>query len=153
MPKLESKLIDHVALAADIVSAYVTYNSVPAIGLPDLIHSVHTSLSKLASSSAAASSEHETLLPAVSVRRSITSDYLICLDDGKKFKSLKRHLTTLGMTPDQYRQKWNLPRDYPMVPPAYSSKRSELAKKIGLGQLRKGKYSLRTPDAEEKAAS
>ena len=75
--------------------------------------------------------------PAVSIRKSITPDYLVCLDDGKKFKSLRRHLATLGLTPDQYRVKWNLPADYPMVAPNYAAQRSELAKKSGLGQMRK----------------
>ena len=139
MEKSESGYADSVAIAADIVSAYVAHNSVPASGLSDLIHIVHASLSKLCAASAAATPDQEVLVPAVSVRKSITTDYLICLDDGKKFKSLKRHLTSLGMTADQYRQKWNLPNDYPMVAHAYSSRRSELAKKIGLGQLRKAK--------------
>ena len=81
--------------------------------------------------------EPEVLTPAVPVRKSITPDYLVCLDDGRKFKSLKRHLASLGMTPDQYRAKWNLPADYPMVASNYAATRSALAKKIGLGQNRK----------------
>lgn len=94
---------------------------------------------KLASGAAAASApEPEAATPAVSVRKSITPDYLICLDDGLKFKSLRRHLATLGMTPEQYRAKWKLPADYPMVAANYAAHRSELAKKIGLGQSRKG---------------
>ena len=84
-----------------------------------------------------APSEPEVLTPAVPVRKSITPDYLVCLDDGRKFKSLKRHLASLGMTPDQYRAKWNLPADYPMVASNYAATRSALAKKIGLGQNRK----------------
>ncbi len=154
MAHSESEYNHNVAIAADIVSAYVTHNSIPASELSDLINIVHASLSNLGAATAAAvSPKQEVLVPAVSARKSITSDYLICLDDGKKFKSLKRHLTSLGMTADEYRQKWNLPNDYPMVAPAYSSKRSELAKKIGLGQLHKDQKSGRTLDAVETAAS
>ena len=85
--------------------------------------------------------EPEALVPAVPIRKSITPDYLICLDDGRKFKSLKRHLAAHGMTPDQYRQKWNLPKDYPMVAPEYAAKRSAMAKKLGLGRKAKGTAS------------
>src|SRR5580704_1459516 len=94
---------DRVSLAADIVSAYISNNSVPTGSLPDLIHNVHAALSKLGA--VAAVPQPETLVPAVSIRKSITPGFLICLDDGKKFKSLKKHLSVLGMTPDQYRQK------------------------------------------------
>jgi len=110
-----------------------------------LISSVHTALANL-SSATAASAEPEALAPAVPVRKSITPEYLICLDDGKKFKSLKRHLASLGMTPDQYRQKWRLPKDYPMVASDYAARRSAMAKAIGLGRSREGA-------GEEKAAS
>ena len=130
MPSSKTDSSDHVALAADIVAAYVSHNSVPTSGLADLIHTVHASLSKLGSATVAPE-------PAVSVRESITPGYLICLDDGKKFKALKRHLASLGMTPDQYRQKWGLPKNYPMVAGEYSDQRSALAKSIGLGKLRK----------------
>jgi predicted transcriptional regulator len=146
---------DRVSLAADIVAAYVSYNSVPPGGVADLIHTVHVALSKLGAVTAVL--ESEALVPAVPIRKSITPGFLICLDDGKKFKSLKRHLSVLGMTPDQYRQKWNLPKDYPMVAPEYASSRSALAKKFGLGRKAKGAASSRsgrTPKAEmEKAAS
>ena len=131
-----SKTESEIALAAEIVAAYVSFNSVPSTGLGELIHAVHTTLAKLDSGTVVA--EPEVLVPAVTVRKSITPDYLICLDDGKKFKSLRRHLAGLGMTPDEYRQKWGLPRDYPMVAPNYAATRSALAKKIGLGSLRKG---------------
>ena len=97
---------------------------------------MHASLVKIASR-AVTPTVPEAPAPAVTVRKSITPDYLICLDDGLKFKSLRRHLTGLGMTPEQYRAKWNLPGDYPMVAANYAAQRSELAKKIGLGQLRK----------------
>ena len=124
---------DKVSLSAEIVAAYVTHNSVTASGLPALLESVHAALTNLGGVNAAPKAEP--LVPAVSVRKSITPEYLICLDDGKKFKSLKRHLGGLGLTPEQYRAKWGLPASYPMVAPAYAAKRSELAKAIGLGQL------------------
>jgi len=140
---------DQIALSADIVAAYVSYNSVPASDLADLIQSVHAALTKLGAVTAIP--EPAALEPAVSIRKSITPGYIICLDDGKRFKSLKRHLAALGMTADQYREKWNLPSDYPMVAPEYAAKRSALAKSLGLGQLRKDKKSGRT--VTEKAAS
>ena len=124
---------DEVTLSAEIVAAYVTHNSVTPSGLPALIESVHLALTNLGG--VTATPKAEPLVPAVSVRKSITPEYLICLDDGKKFKSLKRHIGSLGMTPDQYRTKWGLSKDYPMVAPAYAAKRSELAKAVGLGQL------------------
>jgi predicted transcriptional regulator len=155
MPSSHSDSPDQIALSADIVSAFVSHNSVPAGGLADLIHTVHAALSKLGAVTPAP--EPEVLVPAVSIRKSVTPGFLVCLDDGKKFKSLKRHLSSLGMTPEQYRQKWNLAKDYPMVAPDYAVVRSALAKKIGLGQLRKesGKRkSGRTSKAvTEKAAS
>ena len=126
---------DKVTLSVEIVAAYVTHNSVTTSGLPALIESVHLALTNIGGVTAAPKAEPR--VPAVSVRKSITPEYLICLDDGKRFKSLKRHITLLGMTPDQYRTKWGLPASYPMVAPAYAAKRSELAKAIGLGQLRK----------------
>ena len=144
-----------ISLSADIVAAYVTHNSVPPGGLPALIESVHSALTRLGAVEAVP--EPEALLPAVPIRKSITPGFLICLDDGKKFKSLRRHLGSLGMTPEQYRIKWNLPKDYPMVAPEYAATRSALAKSIGLGQLRRdtAKRKLgRTSKAEaEKVAS
>ena len=122
---------DSVSLSAKIVAAYVTHNSVTVSGLPALIELVHGALTNLGR--VAVAPKAEPLVPAVSVRKSITPEYLICLDDGKKFKSLKRHLGGLGLTPEQYRAKWSLPASYPMVAPAYAAKRSELAKAIGLG--------------------
>ena len=126
---------DPIGLSADIAAAYVTHNSVPAAELAALIHTVHNALTNLGAGTAVP--EPEALVPKISIRKSVTPDYLICLDDGKKFKSLKRHLATLGLTADQYRQKWKLPESYPMVSPNYAATRSALAKKIGLGQLRK----------------
>lgn len=137
MPLSPSESADPLALTGDIVSAFVANNSLRSAELPALIQSVHAGLVKLASGAAAAGPEPEPAAPAVSVRKSITPDYLICLDDGLKFKSLRRHLTVLGMTPEQYRAKWKLPADYPMVAANYAAQRSALAKKIGLGQLRK----------------
>jgi predicted transcriptional regulator len=126
-----------IELAAEIVAAFVANNSLPISELPALIHSVHAALTGVASGSANAAPPVEKKEPAVSIRKSITPDYLVCLDDGKKFKSLRRHLATLGLTPDEYRAKWGLAADYPMVAPNYAAQRSELAKRSGLGQLRK----------------
>jgi predicted transcriptional regulator len=126
-----------IELAAEIVAAFVANNSLPIVELPALIHSVHAALARLASGPVNTAPLVEKQEPAVSVRKSLTPDFLLCLDDGKKFKSLRRHLGTLGMTPDQYRAKWSLPSDYPMVAPNYAAARSEMAKRIGLGQMRK----------------
>lgn len=124
-----------IELTADIVAAYVSNNSVSASDLPGLIASVHSALSNI---HAPLVVESQPLTPAVSVKKSITDDYLICLEDGKRFKSLKRHLkASYGMSPDEYRTKWGLPSDYPMVAPNYSASRSSLAKSLGLGQQRK----------------
>ena len=122
-------------MAAEIVAAFVSNNSVPRSELSALFETVHAAVKRLAEGGAVAPAESPA--PAVSIRKSVSPDYLICLDDGLKFKSLRRHLSTLGMTPDQYRAKWNLPGDYPMVASNYAAQRSELAKKIGLGQMRK----------------
>lgn len=124
---------NHLELTADIVSAYVSNNSVPSADLSGLIHAVHASLRQATAGSAEAPVE-PAKEPAVPVRKSVTNDFITCLEDGKKFKSLKRHLSAAyGMTPDAYRTKWGLPRDYPMVAPVYSAQRSKLARDIGLG--------------------
>ena len=121
-----------ITLAADIVAAHVSNNSVAVSDLPVLISNVYGALAGLSPGQPVAEPLPE---PAVSVRSSIKNDHIVCLEDGKKLKMLKRHLMTrYGMTPDQYRQRWNLPADYPMVAPAYAEKRRELAKKIGLGR-------------------
>jgi predicted transcriptional regulator len=123
---------DILGLTAEIVSAHVSNNPVSVNDLPNLIVEVHRTLSSLGS--APAQVEVEKKPPAVPVKKSITADYLICLEDGKKLKMLKRHLqTSYGMTPDQYRDKWGLPPEYPMVAPNYAKHRSSLAKQIGLG--------------------
>ena len=121
-----------ITLTSDIVAAHVSNNSVSLADLPTLISNVHTALAGLGNSEPAPEPMPE---PAVSIRTSIKNDYIVCLEDGKKLKMLKRHLMTrYNMTPDQYRTRWNLPADYPMVAPAYAEKRRELAKKIGLGR-------------------
>ncbi|MEQ9469434.1 MAG: MucR family transcriptional regulator [Roseitalea porphyridii] len=124
-----------IELTAEIVAAYVSNNSVAANDLPNVISQVHAALGG-ATTTAEAVVEKPT--PAVTVRRSIQNDHLICLEDGQRFKSLKRHLMTHhGLTPEQYREKWGLAADYPMVAPAYAEARSKLAKEMGLGQKRK----------------
>ena len=148
MANSNAGLPDKVSLSADIVAAYVSRNSVTPSGLPALIESIHLALTNLGAVEAIP--EAEALVPAVPIRKSITPGFLICLDDGKKFKSLKRHLASHGMTPDQYRTKWNLPKDYPMVAPDYAAKRSALAKSIGLGQMRKD-TAKRKPGRASKA--
>jgi predicted transcriptional regulator len=134
-----------VALAADIVAAYVSNNSVAATELPSMIQSVHRALNE-AASGVKPQEAAPPLTPAVPIKKSVTPDYIISLEDGHKYKSLKRHLSTRGMTPDDYRAKWGLPRDYPMVAASYSAQRSQLAKSLGLGQ------TSRTSAAEDTSA-
>jgi predicted transcriptional regulator len=125
-----------IGLTADIVSAYVSNNSVPATEIPALINQVHAALARV--SGARGEFTGDAAKPAVAVKKSVTADYIVCLEDGKKFKSLKRHLRTqYNMTPEQYREKWGLAADYPMVAPNYAAARSQLAKQMGLGQQRR----------------
>lgn len=125
-----------VELTADVVSAYVSNNTVVATDLPTVINDVYEALSK--ASAKALLPLKEELKPAVAIKKSVMPDYIICLEDGKKFKSLKRHLRThYDLTPEEYREKWGLPHDYPMVAPNYAAARSALAKKMGLGQRRR----------------
>lgn len=127
---------DLIELAAEIVSAYVSNNSVPSTDLPSLINEVYVALTRVGTQPAEAPAEP--LKPAIAVKKSINSDFIVCLEDGKKFKSLKRHLRTqYNMSPEQYREKWGLPSDYPMVAPNYAAARSRLAKEMGLGQQRR----------------
>jgi predicted transcriptional regulator len=127
-----------IELAADIVSAYVSNNSVPATDLPALISDVHSALMRVTSGAPVVVAEAPK--PAVPTKKSITNEFIICLEDGRKFKSLKRHLRTqYNMSPDEYREKWGLPPDYPMVAPNYAKARSNLAKQMGLGQQRRRK--------------
>lgn len=124
-------------MAADIVSAFVSANQVAPQDIPGLIRTVHAALLEVSGARPVA---EPVLEPAISVKKSVTPDFIICLEDGKKFKSLKRHLRTrYGMSPDEYRTKWGLPHDYPMVAPNYAQHRSQLAKQIGLGKQRSGK--------------
>ena len=127
---------NYIELAADIVSAYVSNNSVPSGDLPTLINEIHTALMRVGGGTIEAPIEAPK--PAVPLKKSVTPDYIICLEDGKKFKSLKRHLRTqYSMTPEQYREKWSLAPDYPMVAPNYAAARSQLAKQMGLGQQKR----------------
>lgn len=135
---------DVIEWAVEIVSSYVSNNSVPASELPALLSNVHDSLRRISGVQKEAPAQPPS--PAVSIRKSVADDHLVCLEDGKTFKSLKRHLQSVhSMTPDQYRERWNLGRDYPMVAPAYAKARSVLAKGMGLGASR------RQPAAEELA--
>lgn len=127
-----------IELTSDIVSAYVSNNAVPVNDLSSLIGDVYKALED--TSKPVAEEVVEAPKPAVSIKKSITPDYIICLEDGKKFKSLKRHLRThYNLSPEEYREKWGLPADYPMVAPSYAEARSNLAKKMGLGQQRRRK--------------
>ena len=131
-PRRSQELLE---LTADIVSAYVSHNSVGTSDLPRLINDVHAALSQVGVS--APEPQREELRPAVPVKKSVHPDYIVCLEDGKKFKSLKRHLRThYDLSPEEYREKWNLPHDYPMVAPNYAAARSALAKQMGLGTRR-----------------
>lgn len=132
-----------VDLVAGIVSAFVAHNSVPTSELPALIASTHAALANLGKEPDPVIEDKP--VPAVTIKKSITPDYIICLEDGLKFKSLKRHLRTkFDMSPEQYKAKWNLPADYPMVAPTYAEQRSKLAKTMGLGQQRRKTPRKRT---------
>jgi predicted transcriptional regulator len=139
-----------VELAAEIVSAFVSYNPVPKGDLPALIHAVHSAVERLEKGPESAPPQIEAKAPAVPIRKSITPDFLICLDDGKRFKSLRRHLAGLGLTPAQYREKWRLPFDCPMVAPNYAAQRSAIAKTLGLGQFKR-KAGARKRNGRSKA--
>lgn len=131
----DTATVETIELAARIVASYVGANSLPASELPQLISEVHQALLRCSQDYNAP--EREELKPAISVKKSVMPDYIICLEDGKKFKSLKRHLRThYNLSPEEYREKWGLPHDYPMVAPNYARARSELAKKSGLGTRR-----------------
>ncbi len=134
MPEAENATL--VEMTAEVVAAYVTKNHVRAAELPELISTVHASLAGMGSAPVA-EPEPSKLVPPVSIKKSITDDYLISLEDGQRYKSLKRHLTDARHDARDYRAKWGLPNDYPMVAPAYAKARSELAKSFGLGQIRR----------------
>ena len=145
--------IDKTTLAditSELVAAYVTQNHVQPSELPALIASVHATLGNLGKAPAPEVSA-EPLKPAVPIKKSITDDYLISLEDGRKLKSMKRYLAGLGMTPAEYRSKWGLPNDYPMVAPAYAAKRSELAKNLGLGRRGAQEVAEAAPEVEDEA--
>jgi len=135
IPDTKRSMID---LATEIVAAYVSKNTVTQAELPKLINEVHRALAGAAGGTPVREDTVE-VKPAVTVKKSLTADYLVCLEDGKKFKSLKRHLRShYNLSPEQYREKWGLPADYPMVAPNYARARSSLAKRMGLGQRKKG---------------
>ncbi len=136
---------DVLRMAVDVVAAYLSNNKIPTGGVPEVISTIFESLS--AADAAAAAGTTEPQKPAVPIRRSVKPDFIVCLEDGRKLKMLKRHLrTTYNLTPEEYRAKWNLLPDYPMVAPNYAKKRSEFAKKIGLGRktTRKGKGKVKS---------
>ena len=141
--------LDFASITADIVSSYVANNSVHRGDLPNVIASVHAALQGLAAPKQA---EPEKPEPRISIKKSITPDFLISLEDGKKYKTLKRHLGKLGLTAEEYRAKWGLPADYPMVAPSYAAKRSELARSSGLGQMRR-KNAATAASSDEKVAA
>jgi len=145
---LTSPLIE---LTSDIVSAYVSNNNVRAADLSELIASVHASLTGLGQPAAVPEEDHK--VTAAQIRKSVTPDHITSFLDGKPYKSLKRHLTTRGYTPDEYRQKFGLPFDYPMVAASYAAQRSELAKSLGLGQIRRERAAAQKAEAEAKAAA
>lgn len=133
MPATDPALAE---IASEVVSAYLAKNHIPPAELPSLITSVYSAFAGLGRAPAPAA-EPEKPVPAVPIRKSVTDEYLVSLEDGKHYSTLKRHLTKLGLTPADYRAKWGLPADYPMTSPAYARQRSELAKSIGLGQKRR----------------
>ena len=139
LPKPNDQLIE---LTADIVAAYVSNNPVPTAELPGLIAQIHSSISKLDTPLAP---KQEPLTPRIPIKKTVTPDYIISLEDGKQYRTLKRHLSNFGLTPDEYRAKWSLPADYPMVARAYSARRSELAKSLGLGRKPAEKQPVKRP--------
>ena len=128
--------VSFLEVAVEVVAAYISNNSVPQTELPILIADVHSALVQMTQNNGEPVAEPQK--PAISARKSVTNEYIVCLDDGKRFKSLKRHLRTqYDMSPEEYREKWGLASDYPMVAPAYAKARSQLAKEMGLGQQRR----------------
>jgi predicted transcriptional regulator len=142
---------NYTELTADIVSAYVANNNIRPVDLPDLISSIHLALQGVGSP--APKQEEEKLTPAVNPTKSVTPDYLISLEDGRQYKSLKRHLRGRGLTPEEYRRKWGLSHDYPMVAANYARQRSELAKTMGLGQQRRKSTQAKAAAPAEKVTT
>lgn len=143
-PNSSNQLIE---LTADIVAAYVSNNPLPVAELPGLIAQIHSSIDKLGTPAAPA----EELTLRMPIKKTVTPEYIISLEDGKQYKTLKRHLSGLGLTPDEYRAKWSLPRDYPMVAQSYSARRSELAKSLGLGRKPAEKTPVKRAGRQPKA--
>lgn len=140
---------EYIEMTADIVSAYVGHNSVSAADLPGLIQSIHKAIREANDGQPPTAAARQA--PAVSVRKSINPDFLICLEDGRRFKSLKRHLRTkYDLSPEAYRAKWGLPKDYPMVAPNYAAARSQLAKTMGLGQGGRQAAKAKPPRAKKR---
>lgn len=140
MTEQKIEVSELLTLTADIVASHVSNNGVPVSELPQLLQQVYATLAALGQETAPAAEKPE---PAVPIRKSVTPDYIICLEDGKKLKMLKRHLkTAYNMTPEQYRERWGLAPDYPMVAPRYAEQRRELAKKIGLGTTRRRRAQM-----------
>jgi predicted transcriptional regulator len=150
MDQSEQQKLDLTSITADIVSSYVANNAVHRADLPTVIASVHAALQDLVTPKQ--TEPEKQLQPAVSIRKSVTPDYLISLEDGRKYKMLKRHLGKLGLTAEEYRAKWGLPADYPMVAPNYAAKRSELARSSGLSQQRR-KTAAKAVAAPEETAT
>jgi predicted transcriptional regulator len=148
MSNTETAELNYVELTADVVAAYVAHNAVQKNDIGGLIASVHASLVGLSRPAAPAEAERPT--PPVSVKKSIGDDFIISMEDGRRYKSLKRHLSGRGLTPEQYREKWGLPIDYPMVAPSYARQRSELAKSMGLGRQRRNE-AVAAPEPRAKA--
>jgi predicted transcriptional regulator len=147
-----TEMNDLVTMTADVVAAYVAQNTLPSSELPALIQQIHMTLQQVASGVQHA--PDQPLTPAVPIKKSVTRDYIICLEDGKKFKSLKRHLrSSFDLSPEEYRKKWGLPYDYPMVAPAYAQTRSDLAKSMGLGNLRQKAKQAASPRVSSKAGA
>ena len=142
--------LDFASITADIVSSYVANNSVHRGDLPNVIASVHAALQGLA---APKQTEPEKSEPRISIKKSVTPDFLISLEDGKQYKTLKRHLGKLGLTAEEYRAKWGLPAEYPMVAPSYAAKRSELARSSGLGQMRRKSAAKAAAVSDEKVTA
>lgn len=132
----QAEQIEHIELAVDIVAAYVSNNSVPPTDLPGLIGGIHAALNNLSLSGRSSGGPVEKLSSS-QIRKSITHDHIVSFEDGKPYKTLRRHLTLRGLSPEAYREKWGLPRDYPMTAASYSAQRSELARALGLGQQRR----------------
>ena len=144
----DSNLIALAEVTSEVVAAYVKQNHIQPSELPNLIASVHAALGGLGKPETPAQ-EPTKLVPPVSVRKSIADDYLVSMEDGKRYKSLKRHLSIRGLTPNEYRAKWGLPSDYPMIAPAYAARRSEIAKTIGLGRKASQEAVEAAPELDE----